>query len=148
MPDTSGCLPIDRRPMTIVHWREAAALVLMNTVPDFDYVTGTLTLRDLTANTGWCTDTWDLVEHFPCWEAQEAHRRQSRHAREFLLVDLLSQDRRRVLLRQRLFGVTEEVLPGGCRAFYDTLGEERVVVRPPFRLLTEPMWDPAEEIQF
>jgi hypothetical protein len=139
-------LPLDRRPMLLLHQRGGDAALLVNSVPD--YSSGSLVVRRLDSGQERHADGVDFVEHFPCWEAQQRHRRRVRCAAEFLVVELLSLDMRRVTLRRRLLGVEEEQLADGCWAYYDTNGDERAIVRPPFRLLTEPMWDPAEEIQF
>jgi hypothetical protein len=132
--------------MTIAHLREGGAVVFVNTTVDHGpdgaiaRCLSTGAERDLSAS--------DLVEHFPCHEAEEMHRKHTRTVSDVLMLELLTSDQRYVWLRRRLIGVCEEELPDGSWAYYDTNGDTRVIIRPPYRFWVEARWPAEEEIQF
>jgi hypothetical protein len=146
MPDSSSLLPITHKPLLIAHWREQGSVVFIDTTVDYG-PNGPLS-RCLRTGVEWDLSTCDLIEHHPCAEAQKEHQQRTRFERLQLRVDLLTNDKKGVWLRRWLVGVDAEDLPDGRRVYYDTNGDERLIVKPPFTFRMEELWSVEEEIPF
>ena len=147
MDENLEFFPRTRKPVIAAHLREGGALVITNAVLDRGPNDGPIA-RCLSTGAERDLGASDLIEYFPCWEARELHRKRTRNVRDVLVLELLTSDEKGVWLRRRLIGVCEEELPDGSWAYYDTNGDERVIIRPPYRYWVEARWPAEEEIQF